>query len=62
MWGGGRIHCTIFLEGRKKGGSQILQKRVHEFLIKKYRTIFPFFVSLMNKKLGFKTTNVKWLF
>ena len=60
--GGEESTVPFFLEGRKKGGSQILQKRVHEFLIKKYRTIFPFFVPLMNEKLGFKTTNVKWLF
>ena len=58
--GGGESTVPFFLEGRKEGGSQNLQKRLDEFLIKKY--IFPFFVPLMNKKLGFKTTNVKWLF
>ena len=59
---GGRENALYHFFWRDGRRVETKLKRVHEFLIKKHRTIFPFFVPLMDENLRFKTTNVKWLF
>ena len=52
--GRGEGECTVPFFWRDGRRVETKLKRVHEFLIKKHRTIFPFFCAIDERKIAFQ--------